>query len=64
MARAALESEPGETWCIGDNLEWEVAAPQRLGIYSIWVDASGQGPPSGSDVVPDRTVRSIAEIGF
>ena len=63
-AMAALGSEPADTWCVGDNLEWEVAAPQRLGIYSIWVDPTGEGPPAGSSVTPDRIVASIAEIRF
>ena len=62
MAMAALGSEPADTWCVGDNLEWEVAAPQRLGIYSVWVDPTGVGPPAGSSVTPDRIVASIAEL--
>ena len=35
-AMNALGVEPHETWMVGDNLEWEVAAPQRLGIFAIW----------------------------
>ena len=49
-------------WMVGDNLEWEVAAPQRLGLVGIWVDASGDGLPVGTDVMPDRIVRSITEL--
>ena len=64
MAMAALGSGPADTWCVGDNLEWEVAAPQRLGIYSVWVDPTGAGPPDGSGVTPDRIVASIAELRF
>ena len=30
-----LGAQPSEAWIVGDNLEWEVAAPQRLGIMSI-----------------------------
>jgi phosphoglycolate phosphatase-like HAD superfamily hydrolase len=26
---------PRETWMVGDNLEWEIMAPQRLGTYAI-----------------------------
>ncbi len=64
MAMAALGSDPADTWCVGDNLEWEVAAPQRLGIYSVWVDPTGDGPPADSSVTPDRIVSSIAELRF
>ena len=63
-AMAALGAKPAETWCVGDNLEWEVAAPQRLGIHSVWVDPTGEGPPSDSAVTPDRIVTSIAELDF
>ncbi|WP_312161454.1 HAD family hydrolase [Phenylobacterium sp.] len=61
-AMQALGVEPHETWMVGDNLEWEVAAPQRLGIYAIWHDHMGEGLPPGSAVTPDRIVRSIAEL--
>ena len=64
MAMAALGSDPAETWCVGDNLEWEVAAAHRLGIYSVWVDPTGDGPPADSGVTPDRIVSSIAELRF
>jgi putative hydrolase of the HAD superfamily len=61
-AMAALGSMPRETWCVGDNLEWEVAGPQRLGIHAIWVDRSGVGVPLDRDIVPDRIIRSLAEL--
>ena len=63
-AMAALGSGPAETWCVGDNLEWEAATPQRLGIYGVWVDPAGEGPPPGSGVTPDRIVASIADLRF
>ena len=61
-AMQILGVQPHETWMVGDNLEWEVAAPQRLGIYAIWHDHLGEGLPPGSSVRPDRIVRSIAEL--
>ena len=57
-----LEVTPGETWMVGDNLEWEVAAPQRLGIHAIWFDGEGHGLPAGSAVRPDRTIRQLGEL--
>jgi putative hydrolase of the HAD superfamily len=47
---------------IGDNLEWEVVAPQRLGIYAIWIDVHGDGLPADSTVKPDRIIRSLTEL--
>jgi putative hydrolase of the HAD superfamily len=62
QALEALAVEPRETWMVGDNLEWEVAAPQRLGIYSIWYDPFAVGLPDGADVVPDRIIRHLGEL--
>jgi putative hydrolase of the HAD superfamily len=61
-AMQALGVTAPETWMIGDNLEWEIEAPQRLGIYSIWMDAHDAGLPPGSTVKPDRIIRSLSEL--
>src|ERR1700758_5056144 len=61
-ARAALGVSAPDTWMIGDNLEWEVEAPQRLGIYAIWMDVHGDGLPEGSTVKPNRIIRSLSEL--
>jgi putative hydrolase of the HAD superfamily len=58
----ALGVEPQETWMVGDNLEWEVAAPQRLGIHAIWHDGYGQGLPPDAPARPDRIIRSLSEL--
>ena len=57
-----LDAEPAETWMVGDNLEWEVAAPQRLGIFGIWFNPSGSGLPSEGTVRPDRIIRALPEL--
>ena len=61
-AMEALGVTASDTWMIGDNLEWEVEAPQRLGIYAIWIDVHGDGLPAGSTVRPDRIIRSLTEL--
>ncbi len=61
-ALSVLGVRPEETWMVGDNLEWEIAAPQRLGIFSIWHDAYRQGLPENSDIRPDWIIRGIPEL--
>jgi putative hydrolase of the HAD superfamily len=61
-AMRALEVGPHETWMVGDNLEWEVAAPQRLGIFSIWHDHVGAGLPPGSSVIPDLIIVALGAL--
>ena len=57
-----LACDAAQVWSVGDNLEWDVGAPQALGVYGIWVDVAGTDLPEGSVVKPDRTVRSIREL--
>lgn len=61
-AMKALGVEAKDTWMVGDNLDWEVVAPQRLGIYAIWLDARSKGLPPNSKIVPDRIVQFISEL--
>jgi putative hydrolase of the HAD superfamily len=61
-AMQALGVLPADTWMVGDNLEWEVAAPQRLGIYAVWHDVLGEGLPPDSTVKPDRIIRALGEL--
>jgi putative hydrolase of the HAD superfamily len=44
--RAALQEIaclPADTWMVGDNLEWDVAAPMRLGLTGISLDRFRRG---------------------
>jgi putative hydrolase of the HAD superfamily len=61
-AMSALGVAAAQTWMVGDNLEWEVVAPQRLGIHAIWYDPAGAGVPTGSVARPDRIISSLSEL--
>jgi putative hydrolase of the HAD superfamily len=58
---SALGVRAEEAWAVGDNLEFDVLAPMRLGLHGIWVDAAGRGC-DGRDEKPHRTVASFSEI--
>jgi len=51
-----------ETWMIGDNFEWEVAAPQRLGIKGIWIDHKRKGAPANTPTQPFLIIKSLGEL--
>ncbi|HEX3412807.1 MAG TPA: HAD family hydrolase, partial [Stellaceae bacterium] len=51
-----------ETWMVGDNLEWEIVAPQRLGICAIWHNGCGVGLPRNSPIRPDRIIRRLESL--
>src|SRR5258708_783932 len=61
-AMQALGVTAPETWMIGDNLEWEIEGPHRLGIYPIWMYAHGAGLPPESKANPDSIIRSLTEL--
>ncbi len=61
-AMETLGVGPHETWMVGDNFEWEVVAPKRLGLTAIWVDALAEGLPNAPSVMPDRIISSITEL--
>jgi putative hydrolase of the HAD superfamily len=61
-ALRGLRASPDETWMVGDNLEWDVAGAQAVGIYGIWLDKHGRGLPRDATARPDRIIRSIAEL--
>ena len=58
----ALGAAPAEAWMVGDHLEWDVGAPQRLGLTGVWIDRGGLGLPPGSAVRPHRIIRSLVEL--
>lgn len=58
-ALRTLRCKAPNTWMVGDNLEWDVLAPQRLGIHGIWVNPTGATPDAGD---PQRTIASIGEL--
>lgn len=58
----ALRAQPHEAWMVGDNLENDVAAPQRLGIRGIWHDWAATGLPAVAPTRPDRIIRSLPEL--
>ena len=62
-AMKALQVNASETWMVGDNLEWEVIAPQQLGIFSIWRDPRGNGAlPEGTAARPDMIITKLSEL--
>jgi putative hydrolase of the HAD superfamily len=61
-ALAELGAPAAASWMVGDNLRWEIEPCRRLGLHTVWVDVRGQGLPSGCDIEPHRTVRSIREL--
>jgi putative hydrolase of the HAD superfamily len=53
---------PADAWMVGDNYEWEVVAPQSLGIRGIWYDPFDAGIPAHATARPSRVIRRLAEL--
>ena len=48
-----------DTWMVGDHLEWEVVAPQKLGITAVWFDHRSRACPSRATSGPTWIVTSL-----
>jgi putative hydrolase of the HAD superfamily len=62
LALEALGVRPNEAGMVGDNFEWEVVVPQRLGLSTVWVDRRAAGVPAESTVVPNYVITSLDQI--
>ena len=51
-----------DAWMVGDNYEWEVVAPQKLGMCGIWYDPFEAGVPAGATHTPTRIIRRLGEL--
>jgi putative hydrolase of the HAD superfamily len=60
-ALRAVGTQPSETWCVGDNLEWDVEGAQAVGITGIFKDTYRRGL-GASPVRPDRTILELSEL--
>jgi putative hydrolase of the HAD superfamily len=61
-ALALLDVAPSEAAMVGDNLEWDVATPQRVGMRGVWVDPGGRGLPVDATCRPDAIVSGLLEL--
>jgi putative hydrolase of the HAD superfamily len=57
-----LGCEAGDAWMVGDNYEWEVVAPQKLGMCGIWYDPHDAGVPAHATAQPTRVIKRLGEL--
>lgn len=53
---------PKETWMVGDNLVWDIQAPQSFGMYGIWYDHCKIGLPKNSIIIPNKIINDISQL--
>jgi putative hydrolase of the HAD superfamily len=63
-ALRAIEAPERAAAMVGDHLDWDVRAPQALGLRGIWIDRAGGGLAPDGVVRPDAIIRSLAELGL
>jgi putative hydrolase of the HAD superfamily len=57
-----LQVTPQETWMVGDDLVFDIATPQQVGITAVWFDPANQGLPKESKIRPDYTIHTLLEL--
>lgn len=61
-ALSQLNSKPNESWMIGDNIVWDVIAPQKLGIKGIWIDNKNGTKNKVQRPEPYFSIESLSQI--
>lgn len=51
-----------DAWMVGDNYEWEVVTPQKLGMCGIWYDPYDAGIPAHATAQPTRIIKKLSEL--
>jgi len=46
---------------VGDNLIWDIEPPQKLGIYTIWINTRNV-LLEDYKIKPDKTIQRISDI--
>lgn len=59
---AALNVPPEEAVMVGDDLVWDVLAPQRLGMTGIWCNRFGLELPEDAPAIPKFTVLHLKQV--
>ena len=62
MAISRFGVSPGSMLMVGDNLRWDVAGPQSVGMHGVWYDVKGKGLPPDSPVKPDAVITQVRQI--
>lgn len=57
-----LDVDACDAWMVGDNYEWEVVAPQALGMCGVWYDPFDAGVPAHATAKPTRIIKRLAEL--
>lgn len=57
-----LDSAAEETWMVGDNLVWDIAGAQAVGLRAVWFDWRSKGLPRDTTVQPDFVIRAVPEL--
>ena len=63
LALERLGVSAAEAWMVGDDLPWDIAGAQAVGIHAVWArDHAATGATGDGTVRPDRAVGTIAEL--
>ncbi|MEM0155775.1 MAG: HAD family hydrolase [Thermoplasmataceae archaeon] len=62
LALSELQVSAEETWMVGDNIVWDVLAPQELGIMGIWIRNRHVVDSRGYSGCPFLTIDSLSEL--
>lgn len=57
-----LHRSAHETWMIGDNLAFDIAGSQQVGIFAVWCNFAHKVLPNENTVQPDWIIHDLLDI--
>jgi putative hydrolase of the HAD superfamily len=51
-----------DVWMIGDDLRFDIAAAQHVGLWTLWCDYAHQGLPEHAPAHPDQIIYTLPEV--
>ncbi|MGO4372129.1 HAD family hydrolase [Paenibacillus sp. MCAF20] len=61
LKRLGVE-KPHTAWMVGDNYEWEITAPQKIGIRGVWINHNRPLLDSNPDTAPYQSIATLSEL--
>ena len=57
-ALSLMDTDAANSWMVGDNLIWDIEAPQSIGMHGVWYDWRGKGLPPKPAAIPEAVIRT------
>lgn len=62
LALSLMDADAVNSWMVGDNLRWDIEAPQSIGMHGVWYDWRRKGLPPKPAALPEAIIEHLPEL--